>query len=177
VNRSVALAVAILYMLVPYHLTGDFYRRTAWPENWAFVWMPLILYFTGEIVKSPDWRAKGVRRKLVGLSVAYALMILSHLISVAMFSSIPLALALLCSEPGNKLRSLRLVSSAMVLGVCLSTFYFLPAFFEFGRSPASRFTSYYPFLLTDNLISWRSLALQRTNFIHTVSLCLAPDLN
>ncbi len=177
VNRSVALTVAILYMLVPYHLTGDFYRRTAWPENWAFAWMPLILYFTGEILKSPDWRAKGARRQLVGLSVAYALMILSHLISVAMFSLIPLALALLCSEPGNKLRSLKLVSAAMVLGVCLSAFYFLPAFFEFGRSPASRFTNYYPFLLSDNLISWRSLALQRTNFIHTVSLIVVDTFS
>jgi 6-pyruvoyl-tetrahydropterin synthase-like protein len=176
-KRSVALTVAILYMLVPYHLTGDFYRRTAWPECWALAWMPLILYFTGEILKFPDWRDKGVRRQLVGLSVAYALMILSHLISVAMFSLIPLGLALLCSEPGNKLRSLKLVSAAMALGVCLSAFYFLPAFFEFGRSPASRFTNYYPFLLTDNLISWRSLAVQRTNFIHTVSLIVVDTFS
>jgi hypothetical protein len=32
-------------------------------------------------------------------------------------------------------------------------------------------------LLTDNLISWRSLALQRTNFIHTVSLIVVDTFS
>jgi uncharacterized membrane protein len=78
-SRRVALVGAILYMLMPYHLAVDYYRRTALPECWAFVWMPLVLYFS----------ARAIRRERVylgGLAVAYACLILSHLITVLIFS-------------------------------------------------------------------------------------------
>ena len=46
VDKRVAAACAALYMLMPYHLAINFYSRCDIPECWAFVWMPLILYFT-----------------------------------------------------------------------------------------------------------------------------------
>jgi uncharacterized membrane protein len=83
-SRRVAVVGAILYMLMPYHLTVDYYRRTALPECWAFVWMPLVLYFSARAMRQE-------RIYLVGLTVAYAFLILSHLISVLIFSFIWLA--------------------------------------------------------------------------------------
>lgn len=174
VSRKVALVSAILYMLAPYHLTADFYRRAAWPECWALAWMPLILYFTSEISKSPNLNTKIERRTFVALGAVYALMILSHLISVAIFSLIPPALAIILSSEGSKLRSLKLICAGLFLGVCLSGFYFFSALFEFARSPASRFTSRYPFLLTDNLIPLNFLSLGGSNFAHSIAL-IVPD--
>jgi len=44
-----AMVAAVLYMAMPYHL-GDVYVRGSLSEIWAFVWMPLILFFTNRIV-------------------------------------------------------------------------------------------------------------------------------
>jgi uncharacterized membrane protein len=107
-SQRVACAGAILYMLMPYHLAVDFYRRTALPECWAFVWMPLVLYFS----------ARAMRRERVylpGLALAYAFLILSHLITVSIFSLIPLAAALTLSAPGQKVRSALRIAGGMVL--------------------------------------------------------------
>ena len=66
-SGGVALATAILYMLMPYHLAVDFYLPgPALAESWALAWMPLVLYFTVLAVK-------GKRGAIAGLAVAYAL--------------------------------------------------------------------------------------------------------
>ncbi len=44
VDQAAALAAAILYMAMPYHLAADLYVRGSFAEYWAFVWMPLVLY-------------------------------------------------------------------------------------------------------------------------------------
>ena len=108
VSRAVARASAVLYMLMPYHLAIDFYRRTALAECWAFVWMPLFFYFAT--------RASQQRRaSIVAMAVTYALLILSHPISAAIFCPIALA-AVLTFSPGKKIRSVCRVSLAMGLG-------------------------------------------------------------
>jgi len=129
VSRSAALASAILYMLMPYHLAVDFYRRTALSECWAFVWMPLILYFATQV---------SLRKRFAIAAVAYALLILSHLVSVAIFSLIPLAATLTLSERGEKIPSALRVGAGMMLGVGLSSFYFLPALSHARYFPVNR---------------------------------------
>ena len=44
VSGRAATIAAILYMLMPYHLTIDLYNRGAIGEMWAFVSMPMTLY-------------------------------------------------------------------------------------------------------------------------------------
>ncbi len=134
-SGGVALATAVLYMLLPYHLAVDFYLRDALPECWALVWMPLVLYFTMLVLT-------GRCGAVTGLAVAYALLTLSHLISVFIFSAIPLLVAVTMSERGRKMRSGLSVAGGMLLGAGLSCFYLLPAlfhsrYFQISRSSIS----------------------------------------
>lgn len=159
-NQRIACAGAILYMLMPYHLAADYYRRTALPECWALVWMPLVLYFS----------AKAMRRErlyLAGLAVAYACLILSHLISVLIFSLIPLAAAITLSAPGQKVKAAFRIAGGMSLGTGLSCFYLVPALFHARHFPASRL---YPWsFFQDNLIAIGTL-LHAGGFVHAISL-------
>lgn len=130
-SRVVALAGAVLYMLMPYHLAIDFYRRTALSECWALVWIPLVLYFSAELIKPKAHFS-------VGLAVAYAMLILSHLVSVFIVSLIPLAAAVAFSPKGHRLRSVSYTAAGMLLGIGLSCFYFLSALSNARYFPVSR---------------------------------------
>ena len=131
VNRQNAAIGAVLYMAMPYHLAIDFYRRCAIPECWAFAWMPLILYFTAHVIA-------GKPRAVAGLAVAYALMIFSHLVTLAMFFPVPFVLAVIQSPPGKKLRSVLHVGIATALGAGVSSVYLLSALANAKYIPASR---------------------------------------
>jgi hypothetical protein len=130
-SQGVALAGAVLYMLMPYHLAIDFYRRTALSECWALVWIPLVLYFSARSTK---------RRPVlfVGLAVAYAMLILSHLVSVFIISPVVLAAALALSPQGRKVESVLYTAAGMLLGTGLSCFYFLSALSHAKYFPVSR---------------------------------------
>jgi hypothetical protein len=130
-NENIATVMAILYMLMPYHLSVDFYRRTALSECWALAWMPLILYFAARAT-----RAWGLW--LVGLAVAYAMLILSHLVSVFIFSWVPLVVAFAESQPAQRLKSIVRIGTAMLLGTGISCFYFLSALAHAKYFPVSR---------------------------------------
>ena len=140
-NGGVALAAAVLYMLMPYHLVVDFYLRTALSECWALAWMPLVLYFTTQVLR-------GQRGAVAGLAVAYCLLILSHIVSVFIFSAIPLLVAVTVSTRGRKIRSALSVAEGMLLGTGLSCFYFLPALLQSRYFPVSRL----PITLTNNVV-------------------------
>ena len=119
-SQRVALFVAGIYVLLPYHLAVDFYRRDALAECWALAFMPLALYFTVRIVQRK-------RFAVSGLAVSYALLIVSHLITVLMFSALPLLLAFVLAERGRRMRALLTVAGGLGLGTALSSFYLLPA--------------------------------------------------
>jgi uncharacterized membrane protein len=144
-SRTIAVAGALLYMLMPYHLAADFYRRTALPECWALVWMPLVLYFA---IQVKDRKRGAVQ----GLAVAYALLIMSHLISVFIFSLIPLAAVITFSERDQKAQSTFRFAEGMLLGVGLSSFYFLPALFHSRYFPVSKLLHPPGYILADNLV-------------------------
>jgi 6-pyruvoyl-tetrahydropterin synthase-like protein len=159
-SQRVACAGAILYMLMPYHLAVDYYRRAALPECWAFVWMPLVLYFSVSAMRRE-------RVYVVGVAVAYAFLILSHLITVLIFSFIPLAAALTLAAQGEKLKSALRVAGGMFLGTGLSCFYLAPALAHARYFPASKL---YPWsFVKDNLIALGTL-LHAGGFVHAISL-------
>jgi hypothetical protein len=134
VGPTEAAVGAVLYMAMPYHLLIDFYRRHAVSESWALAWMPLVLYFLPGAIA-------GKRRAGIGLAVSYALLIFSHLISVVMFSAIPLALALVLAPVGARIRAISRVAIAMALGIGISSVYLFPALAEAKYISAARFIS------------------------------------
>ena len=129
-SRQISVIVACLYMLLPYHVSIDFYRRMALSECWGLTWMPLVLYFTMQVLN----RKRG---GILGLAVAYLFLILSHLMCVLMFSFIPLLLALTLSESGHRVRSLAAVIAGLSLGTGLSAFYLVPALANSKYFPSS----------------------------------------
>jgi hypothetical protein len=163
VSRSVALVSAVLYLLIPYHLAVDFYRRDALSECWALAWMPLVLYFTVQIMR-------GKRSALWGLSVAYALLILSHLVSALIFLLVPLAAVLTLSPRGQGIQSTLRVAAGIMLGTGLSCFYLLSALFHSKYFSVLRLLRFFP--VETNLISLADIQSGNSanGFVHWVSL-------
>ena len=164
-RRRIALASAVLYMLMPYHLAADFYRRTALSECWALVWMPLVLYFASQILRN--------RNALLGLGMAYGLLIVSHLVSVLIFSVIPIVVIPMLAAREQRLRTAIRIAAGMALGTGLSCFYFLPALDHAKYFPPARLLSPPYYFLGTNFISGSDLTRsggENGGFIHWVSL-------
>jgi hypothetical protein len=130
-SARISLIVAVMYMLLPYHLAVDFYRRGALAECWALAWLPLALYFTTQVVRRK-------RYAVAGLGIAYALLIVSHLISVLIASALPLLLVLTLAERGRRIRALATVAGGLALGVAISASYLVPALASAKYFPVSR---------------------------------------
>jgi hypothetical protein len=144
-SRKAAFGGAVLYMAMPYHLAIDLYLRAALSEFWAFVWMPIILYFVHD----------ATNRRLVafiGISVSYALLIGTHPPATLMFSLIPLGYSYAVAEKDRRPSALALTAGAMVVAVCLCAIYLLPALFmqRFVAIP-EMVTDYRPHFLFTNL--------------------------
>jgi hypothetical protein len=91
VGQGPAILGAMVYMLLPYHLLVDLYYRFAFTEFWAFVFMPLCLFFADRIQRNE-------RFGVTGGAISYALLFLTHLPTVLIFhhsSSVTL------SQPAN----------------------------------------------------------------------------
>ena len=136
-----ALLGSVVYMMMPYHIWADFYRRFALSECWALVWMPLILFFTARVV---------ARRRLAmtGLGIAFALLVVTHLFTVLMFSIIPLAAATFLPSDGKRIQATLRVAASMLLGIGLSSVYLFSALFHQRYIPAAK-------LLALSVYNWR----------------------
>ena len=124
-GEKAALAGAVLYMVVPYHLSIDFYQRFSFGELWGFVWMPLILLFVRGIAKHDN-------KAIIGLAVSYSLLVMTHLPTTLLFSPLVLIYALWAPEYGARLQSFMRVSAGMAVGMGLSAVYLLPALTQQG---------------------------------------------
>lgn len=119
-TANAALFAAVVYMVLPYHLRIDFYQRFAFAEFLAFAWLPLILYFTHEIIREN-------RKAIVGAAVSYALLALTHPLTTLLFSAVPLGYGLWMAERGKRVTALTRISVAMLLGAGLSAIFLFPA--------------------------------------------------
>lgn len=145
-EERVATTCAVIYMAMPYHLGIDFYRRCAISENWAFVWMPLLLYFADRIISGKGWA-------LIGWAVTLALFICSHPNSALLFFWIPVCIALVNPGSGQRMKLTARLGLACVLGFCLSAAYLLPALTNAKYMPVSRLMSGNPgYLLSNQLV-------------------------
>jgi hypothetical protein len=118
--ETAAIVGALVYLASPYHVTVDLYMRAAFAEFWAFVWMPLILYFTEGVVRNR-------RYAVIGLALSYALLVMTHLLTTLMFSPVPIAYALFLSKTAERRIALARLATGMALGIGLASVYFLPA--------------------------------------------------
>ena len=119
-SETAAIVGAAVYMASPYHLTVDLYMRAAFAEFWAFVWMPLILYFTEGVMRKR-------RYALAGLAVSYGLLVMTHLLTTLMFSPVPIAYALFLAKRGERGQALLKAGAGLLLGTGLAAIYLLPA--------------------------------------------------
>lgn len=119
-GATAALVAAIVYMSAPYHLAFDLYQRFAFAELWSFVWLPLVLWGIQATVA-------GGRKALVGLTLAYAALLLTHLPTAMIFSPVALAYAVFCADRRGWMRDIMAVAGAMALGVGLAATFLVPA--------------------------------------------------
>jgi len=152
VDGNSALAAGVLYMSTPYHLAGDLYIRGSLAEYWAFVWMPLILFFTHKIVK-------GHRMALAGFAVSYALLVMTHLPTTLIFSPVPVCYAFYLASAGRKMKSTGMILGAVTLGAGLSFIYLWPAMttqhFVFLDRMSTGYFSYKNWLFFSQFSLWR----------------------
>jgi hypothetical protein len=120
VGQSAAALGALVYMLLPYHLLVDLYYRFAFTEFWTFVFMPLCLFFADRIRRNE-------RFGVTGGAISYALLFLTHLPTVLIFSPFLLCYLFATGQPGKRTGPLLRLSCALVLGAGLSVFYWVPA--------------------------------------------------
>ena len=130
-----AMVAAVLYMAMPYHL-GDVYVRGSLSELWAFVWMPLILFFTNRIVN-------GRRLAGVGLALSYALLVMTHLPTTLIFSIVPATYSLFTANKKTRIKATAITLAFLLIGIGLSAVYLLPALLTQENVSINRMTTGY----------------------------------
>ena len=148
-----ALVGVVLFLVFPYRLY-DLFVRGALPEFAAFLWLPLILYFTVRAALPEAWRTgpdagewKGVEQgaatgSLVAAALCWAGLILTHNLTALMAGLTAVVvlpvIALLHTEPGTRLagylrklmRLAWIVLAPLVLGALVTAWYWAPALLE-----------------------------------------------
>jgi hypothetical protein len=122
-GKAAGFWAAFFYQIVPFHLF-DLYERGEFAKLSAFVWFPLIIYFAYDLKKG------GGRKAFLGLSLSYAGLVMTHLVSAFIFSFIIglyLIYGLLTED--KKVNAVSTVP-ALFLGLGLSSVYLMPAAFE-----------------------------------------------
>jgi hypothetical protein len=117
-----ALVGALVYMLFPYHFSIDLYERFAIAELWSFAWIPLAMYWARLI-------PRGSMKAVIGLGFALALLAMTHLPTLLIFSLLPLLYALIHKGDSNVswAKLARHLGMAYLLAAGLSAIYWLPA--------------------------------------------------
>jgi hypothetical protein len=123
-GERAGLISGVFYQLIPYHIF-DLFSRGVVPELFAFIWFPVILLFIREIYAREKASSTGL------LSLAYAGLIMTHLVSSFMFTFVIIGYGLYLSLSVEKKGLLRMLC-AIALGLGLSSIYLLPVIFERG---------------------------------------------
>jgi len=119
VGRGAALAAAIVYMMMPYHLFADIRIRAALGEQAAFFLVPLCLLCA--------FRLGGDVRYTFGLAAGFAGLLVSHLPSALIFAPFLTGFCLWVAWQGRALAVLLRAALAALLAGGLAAAYVLPA--------------------------------------------------
>jgi hypothetical protein len=123
-KKDQAVFGAILYTYAPYRFV-DLYVRGAIGENFAFIWLPLVLYFVCRLSKKDDYFNFSL------LAISFGLLILSHNALSIIFLPFILFYGIFLYTQGksNKLFLVKFLFS-IILGFGLSAFFWIPAYLE-----------------------------------------------
>ena len=128
-HEQAALVAAVAYLAAPY-LMLDVYVRGNLPESMALALLPLILWLFRRLVRTPG------RLVFAAAALSVAALFLTHNISSLLF--IPLLVAYLAFlfliRSRQRLSSAHwpLIAAALLIGIALTTFAWLPAIAEKG---------------------------------------------
>jgi uncharacterized membrane protein len=118
-----SLLAALMYVVLPYHLFNIYIRGT-FAELFAFIWFPLIILFLYKMMKSRNLVA------MIGLSVSYAGLICTHLVSGYMFTFVIGAYFFYSLFLIQEKKRIIQPFVSIVFGLGLSSVYLLPVIFE-----------------------------------------------
>lgn len=121
VGRGAALAAAIVYMMMPYHLFADIWIRAALGEQAAFFLVPFCLLCA--------FRLGDDARYTFGLAAGFAGLLVSHLPSALIFAPFLTGFCLWTACQGRASAVLIRSALAAVLAGGLAAAYVLPAMF------------------------------------------------
>mgnify|MGYP005852424269 CR=1 FL=1 len=122
-GRSAGVIAAAAYLCAPYRLR-ELYIQGNYAQFLGLSLFPLILWCYFRVVET------GWRRYVVGGGVAHALLLLSHNISAMIFTPLLVAYVLFWLALRPKWTAVRDAGVAGLLGLGLSAFFWLPAFYE-----------------------------------------------
>lgn len=123
-RKDASIAGSVLYVYAPYRFV-DLYVRGAIGENFAFIWLPLVLLFSYRLYKNQQLL------NLAMISVSFALLILSHnAISLIFFPFIFFYSAFLGLKLEKKKTFFKFFLISLILGLGLSAFFWIPSVME-----------------------------------------------
>ncbi len=134
-GEKAGLVAAVAYIYAPYHLV-DVYVRGAFGEFFSFVVIPMVLWSIYRLANTGD------RRYVASVALFYALLITIHNVNALIFTPIFL-LYILFLHSKERHGFVKSAFLAMLYGIGLSAFYWLPAVYESQFIQIYRVTSGY----------------------------------
>ncbi len=158
---------AVLATLYAPYLLYNTYHRAALAELWGLAWLALLLWAVNKAID--DFRLpigesslSQFTRQLsnfIWIAVFYALLILSHNITALIGTPFILgyALFLLIGKRPFSLHSSSFILLSLLLGLALSAFFWLPAFFERNLVQIENLTATSGFTYLNHFLTWLDL--------------------
>lgn len=149
-----ALVVAVAYAYAPY-LGYDAFFRGNLAETLAWAFLPLALWAMGRLARWGGWCYLSIT------ALAYAVVLLTHNVFALIFSPLlagyGLVTVLTLSPTPSRRRRLAGVGAALLLGLGLTTFFWLPALVERVYVHSDRLLVPPVFVYWNSFIGWREL--------------------
>lgn len=122
-TKEASIIASALYLYAPYRFI-DFYVRGDIGEHVAFLFIPLIMYFILKLSKNYS------RWFIIGGSLSFAGLILSHNAISLIFLPIIVTYAFYLYFKTKEKRYVQNILAIFILGFGLSSFFWIPGFFE-----------------------------------------------
>jgi hypothetical protein len=161
-NPRVSLIGAVFYMAIPFHLGADLYARFVYAELWGLVWTPLVLLASRPAPAGTPTLATALRT-CVAVAAPYALLALSHLPTLLLFSALPVLQAMVLPSKERRLHHVAGVLSGMVLGFAMAAAFVAPAWADRAHASMEEIATGWAFydlhFLVDGAGDWFSRGL------------------
>jgi hypothetical protein len=123
--EAASLIASLVFLVFPYHV-NQIYNAFFYAEFAAAGILPFCFLFATRICSSRGWG------NVLGLSLFYALLVLTHLPTAIMGSMALLIYSLVSLPKGDRCRSAVALAIGAIFGLILSSFYWIRIVFEVG---------------------------------------------